>query len=87
MQMGVIIAAQIAQSGDWKTENTITTTVEVQILNGCHICKTLDFSAEDEATLFGDTKTFNSQRTIKISQSIISDLKQHIKYQNQNKLA
>gem|GEM_PF-6305741 len=33
MQMGVIIAAQIAQSGDWKTENTITTTVEVQILN------------------------------------------------------
>ncbi|WP_340393802.1 tyrosine-type recombinase/integrase [Paenibacillus sp. FSL E2-0177] len=30
---------------------------------------------------------FNSQRTIKISQSIISDLKQHIKYQNQNKLA
>ncbi|MDH6428440.1 hypothetical protein M2109_002147 [Paenibacillus sp. PastH-3] len=27
------ISAQIAQSGDWKTENTITTTVEVQILN------------------------------------------------------
>lgn len=51
------------------------------------INKTLDFAAEDESELFGDTKTFNSERTIRISQSIIQDLKQHIKYQNQNKLA
>ncbi|WP_337912567.1 site-specific integrase [Paenibacillus arenosi] len=36
--------------------------------------------------LFGDTKTFNSPRVIKISQSLINDLKDHMKYQNLNKL-
>ncbi|TVX94637.1 tyrosine-type recombinase/integrase [Paenibacillus agilis] len=50
------------------------------------INKTLDFSADEDEELFGDTKTFNSPRIIKISQSLVNDLKDHIKYQNRNKL-
>lgn len=36
--------------------------------------------------LFGDTKTINSKRTIKVSQSLINDLKYHATWQNKNKL-
>ncbi|GEB35269.1 site-specific integrase [Brevibacillus parabrevis] len=50
------------------------------------IDKTLDFGAKNKSELFGDTKTFNSNRTIKISQSLVNDLKHHLSYQNQNKL-
>lgn len=50
------------------------------------INKTLDFGAKTKSELFGDTKTFNSNRTIKISQSLVNDLKYHLSYQNQNKL-
>ncbi|MBY0088667.1 site-specific integrase [Brevibacillus brevis] len=50
------------------------------------INKTLDFGAKNKNELFGDTKTFNSNRTIKISQSLVNDLKHHLSYQNQNKL-
>lgn len=50
------------------------------------INKTLDFGAKNKTELFGDTKTFNSNRTIKISQSLINDLKHHLSYQNRNKL-
>ncbi|WJQ79276.1 site-specific integrase [Brevibacillus brevis] len=50
------------------------------------INKTLDFGAKNKTELFGDTKTFNSNRTIKISQSLINDLKHHLSYQNKNKL-
>ncbi len=50
------------------------------------INKTLDFSADSDEELFGDTKAFNSERTIQISTSLIQDTKQHSKHQNQNKL-
>lgn len=52
-----------------------------------NIFKTLDFSAKENESLFGDTKTFNSKRTIRISKSLVIDLKYHLNYQNQNKLA
>ncbi|WP_232322494.1 site-specific integrase [Brevibacillus parabrevis] len=51
------------------------------------INKTLDFGAKNKSELFGDTKTFNSNRTIKISQSLVNDLKHHLSYQNQNKVS
>jgi integrase len=51
------------------------------------INKTLDFNAQSPDELFGDTKTFNSNRTIRISQSLVNDLKFHLNYQNQNKLS
>ncbi|WAA10808.1 site-specific integrase [Fervidibacillus albus] len=50
------------------------------------IDKSLDFTAKDDEKLFGDTKTYNSKRTITISNSLINDLQYHIKWQNQNKL-
>ncbi|OKP78734.1 integrase [Paenibacillus helianthi] len=78
----------LIETGMRKGETAALTWDDIDLKAGTlSINKTLDFAAEDEAELFGDTKTFNSERTIKISQSIISDLKQHIKYQNQNKLA
>ena len=51
-----------------------------------NINKTLDFRAEDEDELFGETKNYNSARVITISQGLANDLQFHIKKQNQNKL-
>ncbi|NRS51017.1 site-specific integrase [Brevibacillus sp. HB2.2] len=51
------------------------------------INKTLDFQAKDKSELFGDTKTYNSTRIIRMSKTLADDLKQHMKYQNQKKLA
>lgn len=50
------------------------------------ISKTLDFQARDDSELFGDPKTYNSVRVIRISQALTNDLKHHAKHQNQNKL-
>lgn len=50
------------------------------------INKTLDFVANDDEPLFGDTKTFNSDRIIKISKNLANELKEHAKYQNRNKI-
>ncbi|WP_050613281.1 tyrosine-type recombinase/integrase [Bacillus testis] len=49
--------------------------------------KTFDFSFKKEEEMFGDPKTYNSSRTITISQSLANDLLFHKKYQNQNKIA
>lgn len=51
-----------------------------------HITKSLDFNAANTDELFGDTKTYNSKRTITISQGLSNDLIYHKKWQNQNKL-
>lgn len=50
------------------------------------INKTLDFQTKEGEDLFGDTKNYNSNRVITISQSLANDLHFHMKYQNQNKL-
>ncbi|MBP1999714.1 integrase [Paenibacillus shirakamiensis] len=50
------------------------------------IDETLDFAAKDNSELFGDPKTFRSARTIRISESLINNLKYHANWQNQNKL-
>lgn len=47
--------------------------------------KTLDFQADNINELFGDPKSFNAERTIKISKSLVSKLRSHLNWQNQNK--
>ncbi|OES45468.1 integrase [Domibacillus iocasae] len=51
-----------------------------------HISKTLDFKEKTKEKLFGDTKNYNSRRSITISQLLVQSLQSHIQYQNQNKL-
>ncbi|WP_102706979.1 tyrosine-type recombinase/integrase [Terribacillus saccharophilus] len=51
------------------------------------ITNTLHFDAKNEEELFGDTKTYTSQRTIGIDDDLVKTLQFHIKWQNQNKLA
>ncbi|SEB16027.1 Site-specific recombinase XerD [Thalassobacillus cyri] len=51
------------------------------------IGKTLDFRAKSKEEVFGDPKTFNSKRSITISQNLAKDLQDHMKIQNKNKLA
>lgn len=60
---------------DWK-DNTI------------NINKSLDFTlaAHDKIAMFGETKTYNSIRKIKMSKSLTNDLLEHRKYLNRNKL-
>jgi integrase len=48
--------------------------------------ETLDFTARSKDELFGDPKTFNSKRTVRITNSLVNDLKYHANWQNQNKL-
>lgn len=54
--------------------------------NTIRIDETLDFQPENEEEMFGETKTFNSERIIKISNGLVNDLKYHANWQNQNKL-
>ncbi|MEV5111287.1 site-specific integrase [Bacillus sp. LBA3-1-1.1] len=53
------------------------------------INKSLDFrlASKIPEMMFGDTKNYNSKRTITISEGLASDLRFHQKYQNQNKIA
>ncbi|WP_144497095.1 site-specific integrase, partial [Bacillus pumilus] len=51
-----------------------------------NITKTLDFTAQGDEELFGDTKTFSSRRTIMIPAPLAKDLLNHKKWQNENKL-
>ncbi|WP_074607838.1 tyrosine-type recombinase/integrase [Bacillus paranthracis] len=53
------------------------------------INKSLDFrlASKNPEMMFGDTKNYNSKRTITISEGLASDLRFHQKYQNQNKIA
>ncbi|MED3526668.1 tyrosine-type recombinase/integrase [Bacillus thuringiensis] len=53
------------------------------------INKSLDFrlASKNPEMMFGDTKNYNSKRTITISEGLSSDLHFHKKYQNQNKIA
>ncbi|GLV61745.1 site-specific integrase [Bacillus mycoides] len=53
------------------------------------INKSLDFrlASKSPEMMFGDTKNYNSKRTITISEGLASDLRFHQKYQNQNKIA
>ncbi|WP_018392438.1 site-specific integrase [Bacillus sp. 37MA] len=50
------------------------------------ITKSLDFQADSEEDLCGDTKNYNSKREIVMSQSIMNELWDHKKWQNNNKL-
>ncbi|MGG3452304.1 site-specific integrase [Domibacillus aminovorans] len=51
-----------------------------------HITKTLDFKAKTKEKLFGNTKTYQSNRTLTLSQSLIQVLQHHARHQNQHKL-
>lgn len=51
--------------------------------NTITINKSLDFKYKQ----FSNTKTYNSKRVIPIPERMVQDLKNHLKYQNQNKLA
>lgn len=49
--------------------------------------KSLYYDAKNEDELFGDTKTPQSVRTFKMDSILYEDMKFHLKWQNQNKLA
>jgi integrase len=51
-----------------------------------HISNTLDFQPDNEEELLGDTKTFTSTRTIRMTEQISKELLEHKKWQNDNKL-
>ncbi len=60
---------------------------DVDLKNGkIRIDETLDFQPDNVEEMFGDTKTINSERIIKISNGLLNDLKYHANWQNQNKL-
>ncbi|OMF79836.1 site-specific integrase [Paenibacillus peoriae] len=61
---------------------------DIDLKNGlATVSKTLDYDLpENPDDLFGDTKTFNSKRTIKISNTLLAALRHHLNVQNQNKI-
>ncbi|MCR1833171.1 site-specific integrase [Oceanobacillus caeni] len=50
------------------------------------INKTLDFQAKDDEELFGDPKTFDSKRKIRINESLRKELIKHMDWLNDNRL-
>ncbi|WP_318627207.1 tyrosine-type recombinase/integrase [Paenibacillus polymyxa] len=61
---------------------------DIDLKNGlATVSKTLDYDLpENPDDLFGDTKTFNSKRTLKISNTLLAALRHHLNVQNQNKI-
>lgn len=51
-----------------------------------HIQRSLDFQPEEGDELFGQTKTYHSDRIISVRPSLLSELQAHLKYQNERKL-
>jgi len=77
----------LIETGMRKGEAAALQWTDVDLKEGTiSITKSLDFQAKNGESIFGETKTYNSKRTITISQSLINDLHFHIKWQNQNKL-
>ncbi|RYI32036.1 site-specific integrase [Bacillus infantis] len=50
------------------------------------VTKTLDFQAKQGEELFGDTKTFDSTRKIKMSDSLSKELMKHMNYLNEQRI-
>lgn len=50
------------------------------------VTKSLDFQAKPDESLFGETKTYESERTIKISNTLAKELSNHFKVINENKI-
>lgn len=77
----------LIETGMRKGEAAALQWTDVDLKEGTiSITKSLDFQAKNGESIFGDTQTYNSKRTITISQSLINDLHFHKKWQNQNKL-
>ncbi|MBJ3804018.1 site-specific integrase [Bacillus subtilis] len=54
--------------------------------NYIHINKSLDFQVKEGEERFGETKTYESERRIKISNSLAKELTAHMKYLNDNRI-
>ncbi|MEK4315682.1 site-specific integrase [Bacillus velezensis] len=54
--------------------------------NYIHINKSLDFQVKEGEERFGETKTYESERSIKISNSLARELTAHMKYLNDNRI-
>ncbi|MEC2356018.1 site-specific integrase [Bacillus velezensis] len=54
--------------------------------NYLHINKSLDFQVKEGEERFGETKTYESERSIKISNSLARELTAHMKYLNDNRI-
>ncbi|RDY88553.1 site-specific integrase [Bacillus amyloliquefaciens] len=54
--------------------------------NYIHINKSLDFQVKEGEERFGETKTYESERRIKISNSLAKELTVHMKYLNDNRI-
>jgi integrase len=76
----------LLETGMRKGEAAALQWTDIDLKEGLiNINKTLDFQANSDAELFGETKTFSSERTITIRKSVVNDLRFHMNYQNQNK--
>ncbi|WP_430109436.1 site-specific integrase [Paenibacillus sp. B1-33] len=77
----------LIETGMRKGEAAALKWSDVDLKNGkIRIDETLDFQPDNVEEMFGDTKTINSERIIKISNGLLNDLKYHANWQNQNKL-
>lgn len=77
----------LIETGMRKGEAAALQRSDIDIKNGyIHINKTLDFQTKEDESIFGETKTFDSERRIKISKSLIKELANHLKIINENKI-
>jgi integrase len=76
----------LIETGMRKGEAMVLTWDDVDI-TGCTIKvnKTIDYEAENDDELFGDTKTYSSEREFKITQKFAMELNAHNVRQNDNK--
>lgn len=77
----------LIETGMRKGEAAALQRKDIDLKNGyIDINKTLDFQAKDDEELFGDTKTYESNRRIKISDSLVKELTKHMDWLNDNRI-
>ncbi|MEW5569574.1 tyrosine-type recombinase/integrase [Rossellomorea marisflavi] len=77
----------LLETGMRKGEAAALQRSDVDLKNGyIEINKSLDFQVKEEESVFGDTKTYESRRRIKIGSALNKELTNHLKWINENKV-
>jgi integrase len=77
----------LLETGMRKGEAAALQRSDIDLKNGyIEITKSLDFQIKEGEELFGETKTYESERRIKIGDSLTKELTTHLKWINENKV-
>ncbi|MED1809923.1 tyrosine-type recombinase/integrase [Bacillus subtilis] len=85
--MYYIVFKTLLETGMRKGEAAALQRKDIDLKNNfININKSLDFQVKEGEEIFGETKTYESERRIKISNSLAKELAAHMNYLNDNRI-